>query len=351
MHICLIGRFFSSISGGLGVYSKVLYENLPKYGLQASKVQSFEESLNMYKFVLWYNLKLVHDVKKTHANIYHATSPWEATWLYKLHKNAIKIATVHDIIPLLFNLSKNVIKERISKFLYKLALRNIKKLDFVIVNSEETKNYLVDYFGYKEELIEIIHPGVDLDKYHPIKVNGGNSILKVGVLGRMDAHKRHYLVIKAIKKIKSRKIRALIGGVGKMFDYCYALARGDRRIKFLGFVPDSKMNEFYNSLDLFILPSKIEGFGIPILEAFACGKPVIVMKDANIPKVLKEKCIVVSPRKLRKVLEYYIENKEDLRKYSEDLVNFARKFSWEEAVKKHIVVYEEIYNARQVENY
>lgn len=339
MQICLIGRFFDSVSGGLGVYSKVLYENLPRYGFQVRKIQSFERSLNMYKFVLWYNLKLAHDVRKIHADIYHATSPWEATWLYKLHKNAIRIATVHDIIPLLFNLSKNIIKERISKFLYRLALRNIKKLDFVIVNSEETRDHLVNYFGYNEDYIKVIYPGVDLDKYYPVEINRNSSILKVGVLGRMDMHKRHYLVIKAIRKIKSKKIEAFIGGTGKMFNYCLALAKGDRRIKFLGFIPDSKMNEFYNSLDIFILPSKMEGFGIPILEAFACGKPVIVMKDAYIPKVLKEKCIIVSPKKLHKVLEYYIENKRDLKRMSNELIKFARKFNWKDVIKKHIKLY------------
>ena len=131
-----------------------------------------------------------------------------------------------------------------------------------------------------------------------------------------------------------------------MYNYCKKLAKNDKRIKLAGFIPDSEMNKFYNSLDVFILPSKMEGFGIPILEAFACGKPVIVMEDAYIPKILKEKCIVVNPRKLHKVLEYYIENKEDLKKNSEKLIKFARKFSWNNAIKKHIEIYTKLFESK-----
>ena len=118
MHICLIGRFFCEEAGGLGVYSRVLYERLPKYGMRVSKIQSFEsfKKKSPFKFVCWYSVKLPFEIRKAAADIYHATSPFEATWLYK-HKNrkSSKLATIHDAIPILYNLYNSYVKNKIIK--------------------------------------------------------------------------------------------------------------------------------------------------------------------------------------------------------------------------------------------
>ncbi|WP_225370026.1 glycosyltransferase [Methanobrevibacter arboriphilus] len=58
---------------------------------------------------------------------------------------------------------------------------------------------------------------------------------------------------------------------------------------FLGFISDEDMVDFYNSLDVFVFPTIMEGYGMPIVEAMACGKPVITLEDAYIPHDIKKK--------------------------------------------------------------
>ncbi len=85
----------------------------------------------------------------------------------------------------------------------------------------------------------------------------------------------------------------IIGGSGPDKERLVVLAAGDKRIKFSGFIPEENMNEFYNSLDYFVFPSKSEGYGLPIVEAFACKKPVVVMNDGMIPGTNSNTLLVV----------------------------------------------------------
>jgi glycosyltransferase involved in cell wall biosynthesis len=85
----------------------------------------------------------------------------------------------------------------------------------------------------------------------------------------------------------------VIGGSGNDYQRLKKLSQDDKRIQFVGFVPQEKQTDFYNSLDLFVFPSKIEGYGLPIVEAMACKKPVIVLSDAIIPEDVMSNCTVV----------------------------------------------------------
>ncbi|MDR3223033.1 MAG: glycosyltransferase family 4 protein, partial [Methanobrevibacter sp.] len=88
--------------------------------------------------------------------------------------------------------------------------------------------------------------------------------------------------------------RLLIGGKGEELENLKKIANNDDRIVFLGFIPDEKMNDFYNSLDVFVFPTSGEGYGLPIVEAMACGKPVITLEDSYMPHDIKNKTYISS---------------------------------------------------------
>ena len=117
----------------------------------------------------------------------------------------------------------------------------------------------------------------------------------------------------------------------------FAEKNGDERVKFLGFVADEDMNNFYNSLDLFVFPTQIEGYGMPIAEAMACGKPVITLDDAEIPSNLKEKTFICSKENLSNILlnrDYSCNIKQNIK--------FTKEHSIENIGKKLIKVYDSI---------
>lgn len=85
----------------------------------------------------------------------------------------------------------------------------------------------------------------------------------------------------------------IIEGIGVDKDKLVSRARGDDRIGFRGLIPDSKLVDFYNYLDVFVSPTWLEGYKLPIVEAMACKRPVIVLHEARIPWEVKRRCIIV----------------------------------------------------------
>ena len=129
----------------------------------------------------------------------------------------------------------------------------------------------------------------------------------------------------------------IIGGNGAEKENLQKIANDDSRIKFLGFVADEEMNDFYNSLDVFVFPTAEEGYGMPMVEAMACGKQVVTLNDAIIPTDIKEKTTVATKENLADVLK----NREfncDIRKN----IEFYKEHSIENISNKLMKVYESI---------
>jgi glycosyltransferase involved in cell wall biosynthesis len=129
----------------------------------------------------------------------------------------------------------------------------------------------------------------------------------------------------------------VIGGIGVDESRLRTLANGDDRIKFLGFIPDNQLKDFYNSLDTFIMPTIAEGYGLPIVEAMACGKKVVVREDENIPVEVKERCIVV-PNLGWYTLGQDLGIKVDIG----DNYRWAKEHSWEKCIQEYVEVYKEV---------
>ena len=117
-------------------------------------------------------------------------------------------------------------------------------------------------------------------------------------------------------------------------DVLKKLAEGDSRIKFLGLIPDETLPDFYNSLDVFVFPTAIEGYGLPIVEAMACKKPVVVLDDAIIPWDVKRRCVIVDK------LDYVLGNKEYLERICKGVdiegnYTWAKEHDWDEAITQY----------------
>jgi len=263
----------------------------------------------------------------------------ETLWLGGNRKTVV---TFHDLIPMLYldlistHYAKDLFTRAISKSYFILGCKHAVKCDTIIVNSDQTAKELIRYFDVKKEKIKLTKFGISPDLKPKAK---SDDIYRIGTIGYFDPRKRFDLLIKAFKKANMNDAELVIGGEGTDDHRLKTLAGDDKRIKFLGFVPDEKLCDFYNSLDCFIFPSLLEGYGLPIVEAMACGKPVVTLEDAIIPSDVKSRTHVVKLTDLPDVLKK-MEFKCDV----DANLEFARKHNWEELIDKTVNIYESILN-------
>ena len=113
----------------------------------------------------------------------------------------------------------------------------------------------------------------------------------------------------------------------------------NKNIKFMGFAPENKLVNTYDSFDAFVFPSLYEGFGLPILEAQSRSLPVIIYKYGKIPKEVRKYCFEAeNPEHMAQIIEDLKENG-----YNEKLKNkattYARTFTWERCAKETLEAY------------
>jgi len=203
---------------------------------------------------------------------------------------------------------------------------------------------LKKFFG--READAIINPGVD-EKFRPLNVK--KEKLTLGFFANFSYRKNVKFAIDTFKILKEKVDCKLIlagGELQTVYQRQYnvrELVKGLEDVEILGYIPDNKVVELYNSFDFFIFPSVYEGFGIPILEAQACGIPTIVLKDARIPSEVTEKAIKCSTPEeaANKILEIW-SSKEDYERIRKEGIEYAKRFSWDNFVEGYIKIYESL---------
>jgi len=121
------------------------------------------------------------------------------------------------------------------------------------------------------------------------------------------------------------------------------------RILPLGFVPDEDLVLLYNLATVFCFPSFDEGFGLPVLEAFACGCPVITSNSGSLPEVAGEAALKVNPNEVDSITQALLKllgNLKERQKWSRKGLIRAGKFSWRETARQTIIVYQKFLNEK-----
>jgi glycosyltransferase involved in cell wall biosynthesis len=333
MKICLVARYFDLRNGGIGRFSMEILEALKRTSYEVVPVSTHREGTSGH--VIYSLVDLAFRLPKG-CDVYHGLTPMEAVYAPK----KITVTTFHDFIPWkhvdetdthYVRGSMRSLKGFLSKSVFSLSARIAARSAVIACNSEQTKREIIEYLNVNESKISVVRFGISRNLQPGHKSDGR---YRIGTLSYLDQRKRIDRLIKAFLEADVDG-ELVIGGIGEAEAQLKKLAQNDPRIKFPGFIPEEKQADFYNSLDLFVFPSKIEGYGFPIIEAFACGKPVVVLLDSIIPEEIKSRCTVVD--NLADVLknpppEWHIE---------ENLA-FARLHDWDNCAAEYLRLYQKL---------
>jgi len=335
MKICLLSRRFTLESGGIGRVGISLRDGLRRLGHEVITVETSEEDLAHYFMYSFWSIK--NKIPKG-MDIYHAITPMESIYLPK-HKS---VATILDIIPITHpdkhgaRMGGSKIKYTIGRTCFDIGVKKAIECAKVVCISDHVKDEVIEHYNVSSDKISTIRLGIR-DDLKPLHIK--DRIFRIGYLGQLDRRKRVDLLIKAFKE-SDIKGELLIAGKGFNEAEFKELAKGDERIRFIGYIENGEIKIFYNNLDYLCFPTSIEGFGLPPVEAMACKVPCIVLSDAIIPEEVKERCIVVNS--LSKAFRAIQNGNYVGAVHLNSNYEFARLHNWNNTVNEYVKLYEEI---------
>ena len=264
------------------------------------------------------------------------------------------IVTVHDIIHIKFPEYLASRKAYLyAKYMFKKVTEKAEKL---ITASEHTKSDIIEHFNVSPEKINVIPFGVD-ERFHSVEDEALISSFKekfalpenfILYVGNLKSHKNLGTLLKAfgvLKKKKEIEESLVLTTGGKPADELIRQVCDEgieKSVKFLPFIPDEELPLLYNCARVFVFPSLYEGFGLPLLEAMACGVPVVCSNSASIPEVVGEAAIMCDPEDCGAFADgmHRLLRDDSLRsKLTSEGMKRAKFFSWAETAKKTVEVY------------
>lgn len=255
--------------------------------------------------------------------------------------DAFKVTTIHDLIPLRF--PKYVHPQIVS--VHKRRLEWVKKeVDRVIVPTKATKEDVVSY-GIAEEKIRVIP---EASEYFP------SNRTRVEEVKRKYSLRTKYLLAVGLSPYKNteRIINAfdLVGG-GKDLKLVivgrpnFVDIKERRGVVFAGSVSDKDLSALYTGAESLVFPSLYEGFGLPILDAFNCGVPVVTSDLSAMPEVAGGAAVLVDPYNVNSIAEGIQVALRGRKGLIEKGFKRAKQFSWVKTAQETLGVYKEVQDA------
>ena len=267
------------------------------------------------------------------------------------------VVTVHDLSFLRY--PEKLPKERI-QWLSEGLPRTLNEASHVIADSSFTKKELISLLGVNEKKIDVVHLGVTPDfrprnherlaaKLKEYELEPDGYILSVGTI---EPRKNISRLIHAYEllpdPIRSLYPLVVVGMRGwkdeAISNLMEKLARkGELRI--LGYIPDDKLPFVYSGASLFVYPSVYEGFGLPPLEAMACGVPVVVSNKTSLPEITETAGVLIDPydvESLSLTVQSLLNDKAKREQMTISGIQQAKKFTWDACAERTLSVYKKV---------
>ena len=223
------------------------------------------------------------------------------------------IITIHDMAHKHY---PDYIEPKILRYLQGGLFNDAQMADLIITVSESTKRDVIKFFNINENKIRVIYHGID-GRFRPIynkdmliniqrKYNLSNKFLLY--VGTIQPRKNILGLIKAYRVLlEDSKINhdlVIVGEHGWGYKEIHQLIKYlelEKRVIFTGYISNNDLTCFYNLADVFVFPSYYEGFGFPVLEAMACGTPVVTSSASSLLEVAGDAAILVDPNSVEDI--------------------------------------------------
>lgn len=296
----------------------------------------------------------------------------EIAWAARQHKLALvhdptgciplvltgvrRVVTIHDAIPYVDPQTSTALDWLIYRFWLPLAAR---RMDSIITDSQQSKSDIMQFLSVKPENITVI-PAAASSAYRPMRRAEIQPALARHALdfpyilyvGSIEPRKNLVRLLQAYALLKewSSRWHLVIVGARNFWKSSPVLETVERLgfkawVHFTGFVEEADLPALYNGADLFAFPSLYEGFGLPVLEAMACGTPVVTSNSSSLPEVAGEAALLVDPLDVEAItaaMRQVLSDPALAQELSQRGLQRAMEFTWERTARETIAVYERV---------
>jgi len=217
------------------------------------------------------------------------------------------VLTIHDLS---FMRYPECSSPPLLEYLMRSVPRSVARADLLLADSESTRQDLMELLGVPGERVRVVYAGVE-KRFAPVEDEAviGTTLQRYGIqrpyilgLGTLQPRKNFVRLIRAYDRLRRERSlphQLVIGGgrgwLYEEIDTCIESLGLQEQVRLIGFVQDDDLPALYTAADVFAFPSLYEGFGIPILEAMACGTPVVTTTASSLPEVAGDAALMVSP--------------------------------------------------------
>lgn len=309
-----------------------------------------------YLNVLWYRWRfpLYANLFTGQADIYHGLDFVIPPLLGK----AYKIVTVHDLAFLQY---PETAVPSLAAYLNKVVPESVALADVVAAVSHTTKQALIDHYQTPPEKITVIPCGIaphfkritDPLLLEATRHKFGLTQPLVLSVGTLEPRKNHLGLIKAFYEVQRKENSAMLaiaGGQGWLYEETLSTVKElklEGKVRFLGRVSELELILLYSLADVFAFPSFFEGFGIPPLEAMACGAPVITSNTSSLPEVTGNAAIQIDPHDtlaLANAISRLLEDEQLRQDLRQKGYQQAKKYTWPKSAHKILSIYQKLHD-------
>lgn len=291
--------------------------------------------------ILWEQTVLPSAARKANRELLHGTD-FGGPLIYGRET----INTLHDLSPFADSIFFPWAKRTYKKTLISLAAR---RDPAVITDSEFSRGEIIERFKIEPQRVFAIPLATD-------KVNGSRRVTadppRLLFVGTLENRKNVARLIRAFGILHSRggtqHRLVLVGQKGYGWEAIRTAIEQSGAASWVdvrGYVSETELKDLYACASVFVYPSLYEGFGLPVLEAMACGTPVVCSRAASLPEVGGDAAVYFDPHNVEEMadaMERVIDSPSLQSEMREKGLRQAARFTWEECARKHVEVYRKV---------
>jgi glycosyltransferase involved in cell wall biosynthesis len=335
-----------------------IIEIAPEPWSQAENLWHSGTGLRKYYERFWNHPRTV---SRQQADIFHIIDNCNAHVAYWLKQRGQSVVvTCHDLVQFVY---PEILKGQarfpaFSMAAWKYSMQGMTEADRIIAVSSNTAQDITQMLGIAPERITVIPNGVESyfrvlpsDRVQAIRQQQGLSNEAFCLLNVGSNHQRKnvFTVLKVLKELKDKGLPVYLWKIGDDFtgeqkEFIEEQDLGNC-IAFLGKADKEKLVEYYNAADALIAPSLYEGFGLTILEAMACGTPVVTSNVSSLPEVAGDATILTDPLDVQAIVaavSHLYGDEIHRQEMIEKGLHRIQQFTWMNATEKVATIYEKI---------